>query len=101
MHQPRTSVNTPAHAGGGVTGPGLAGLTGRVAEGPLDIACELAGDVRVGVILFLTNAAGGAAVYLFMLIWFPVIGLFMSALGVVCTPLGRRRPYAGRDTAVR
>jgi hypothetical protein len=28
-------------------------------------------------------------VYLFMLIWFPVIGLLMAALGVACTPLGR------------
>jgi hypothetical protein len=39
-----------------------------------------------------TNAAGGAATYLFMLIWFPVIGLFMSALGVACTPPGRPAP---------
>ena len=38
------------------------------------------------------NAAGGAAVYLFMLIWFPVIGLVMSALGAACTPLGRPAP---------
>ncbi len=34
------------------------------------------------------NAGGGANVYLFMLIWFPVIGLIMSALGAACTPLG-------------
>ncbi len=39
-----------------------------------------------------TTAAGGAAVYLFMLIWFPVIGLFTSALGAACTPLGRAAP---------
>jgi len=38
------------------------------------------------------NAGGGAAAYLFMLIWFPVIGLFMSALGAACTPLGRPAP---------
>jgi hypothetical protein len=38
------------------------------------------------------NAGGGANVYLFMLIWFPVIGLFMSALGAACTPLGRPAP---------
>jgi len=39
------------------------------------------------------NTAGsGANVYLFMLIWFPVIGLFMSALGAACTPLGRPAP---------
>jgi hypothetical protein len=38
------------------------------------------------------NAGAGAAVYLFMLIWFPVIGLFMSALGAACTPLGRPAP---------
>ena len=31
------------------------------------------------------NASSGAAVYLFMLIWFPVIGLIMSALGAACT----------------
>jgi hypothetical protein len=31
-------------------------------------------------------------VYLFMLIWFPVIGLIMSALGAACTPLGRPAP---------
>ena len=36
------------------------------------------------------NASSGAAVYLFMLIWFPVIGLIMSALGVTCAALGRR-----------
>jgi len=39
-----------------------------------------------------TNAAGGTTAYLFMLIWFPVIGLFMSALGVACTRLGRPAP---------
>jgi hypothetical protein len=38
------------------------------------------------------NASSGAAVYLFMLIWFPVIGLIMSALGAACTPLGRPAP---------
>ena len=38
------------------------------------------------------NAGAGAAVYLFMLIWFPVIGLLMSALGAACTPLGRPAP---------
>jgi hypothetical protein len=39
------------------------------------------------------NTAGGAAnVYLFMLIWFPVIGLLMSGLGVLCVPLGRPAP---------
>jgi hypothetical protein len=38
------------------------------------------------------NAGAGAAVYLFMLIWFPVIGLFMSAIGAACTPLGRPAP---------
>jgi hypothetical protein len=27
-----------------------------------------------------------------MLIWFPVIGLIMSALGAACTPLGRPAP---------
>jgi hypothetical protein len=31
-------------------------------------------------------------VYLFMLIWFPVIGLIMSALGAACTPPGRPAP---------
>jgi hypothetical protein len=39
-----------------------------------------------------TNASSGAVAYLFMLIWFPVIGLFMSALGAACTPLGRPPP---------
>jgi len=39
-----------------------------------------------------SNAGGGANVYLFMLIWFPVIGLFMSALGAACAPLGRPAP---------
>jgi len=38
------------------------------------------------------NASSGAAVYLFMLIWFPVIGLLMSALGAACTPLSRPAP---------
>jgi hypothetical protein len=38
------------------------------------------------------NASSGAAVYLFMLIWFPVIGLLMSALGAACIPLGRPAP---------
>ena len=38
------------------------------------------------------TASSGANVYLFMLIWFPVIGLFMSALGAACTPLGRPAP---------
>jgi hypothetical protein len=38
------------------------------------------------------NASSGAAVYIFMLIWFPVIGLAMSALGAACTPLGRPAP---------
>ena len=36
-----------------------------------------------------TYASSGAGVYLFMLIWFPVIGLAMSALGAACAPLGR------------
>jgi hypothetical protein len=35
------------------------------------------------------TAGGAANIYLFMLIWFPVIGLFMSAIGAACTPLGR------------
>jgi hypothetical protein len=39
-----------------------------------------------------TNASSNAAVYLFMLIWFPVIGLIMSALGAACTPFGRPAP---------
>jgi hypothetical protein len=38
------------------------------------------------------SAAGGTTAYLFMLIWFPVIGLFMSALGVACTQFSRRAP---------
>jgi len=38
------------------------------------------------------SAGAGTNVYLFMLIWFPVIGLFMSALGAACTPLGRPAP---------
>jgi hypothetical protein len=37
-------------------------------------------------------AGAGANVYLFMLIWFPVIGLFMSAIGAACTPPGRPAP---------
>jgi hypothetical protein len=45
-----------------------------------------------------TNASSGAAAYLFMLIWFPVIGLLMSALGAACTPLGR--PVPGELTPV-
>lgn len=32
------------------------------------------------------TAGAGANMYLFMLTWFPVIGLLMSALGVACTP---------------
>ena len=39
-----------------------------------------------------TTASSAANVYLFMLIWFPVIGLIMSALGAACTPLGRPAP---------
>jgi hypothetical protein len=38
------------------------------------------------------NASSGAAVYLFMLICFPVIGLIMSALSAACTPLGQPAP---------
>jgi len=38
------------------------------------------------------SAGTNTNVYLFMLIWFPVIGLFMSALGAACTPLGRPAP---------
>jgi hypothetical protein len=38
------------------------------------------------------NAGAGANVYLFMLIWFPVIGLFMSALAAACTTPGRPAP---------
>ncbi len=38
------------------------------------------------------TASSGAAMYLFMLIWFPVIGLLMSALGAACTPSGRPAP---------
>ena len=38
------------------------------------------------------TASSGANVYLFMLIWFPVIGLLMSLVGVACTPLGRPAP---------
>jgi hypothetical protein len=40
------------------------------------------------------HAGGGAAVYLFMLIWFPVIGLLMSGLGVLCAALGRPAPVS-------
>jgi hypothetical protein len=39
-----------------------------------------------------SNAGAGANVYLFMLIWFPVIGLIMSASAAACTPLGRPAP---------
>ena len=38
------------------------------------------------------SAGADTNVYLFMLIWFPVIGLIMSALGAACTPLGRPAP---------
>ncbi|MGD0062506.1 MAG: hypothetical protein ABSB76_03590 [Streptosporangiaceae bacterium] len=38
------------------------------------------------------SAGTNTNVYLFMLIWFPVIGLLMSALGVACTPSGRPAP---------
>ena len=38
------------------------------------------------------TASSDAIVYLFMLIWFPVIGLAMSALGAACTPPGRPAP---------
>ena len=38
------------------------------------------------------NASSDAVIYLFMLIWFPVIGLIMSALGAACTPLDRPAP---------
>ena len=38
------------------------------------------------------TAGGAANIYLFMLIWFPVIGLFMSAIGAACTSLGRSAP---------
>jgi hypothetical protein len=44
------------------------------------------------------NAGAGAAVYLFMLIWFPVIGLIMSALGAACTSLTGAAP--GEPTSV-
>jgi hypothetical protein len=36
-----------------------------------------------------TSASSGAVAYLFMLLWFPVIGLLMSALGSACTSLGQ------------
>jgi hypothetical protein len=38
------------------------------------------------------SAGTDTNVYLFMLIWFPVIGLLMGALGAACTPLGRAAP---------
>jgi hypothetical protein len=38
------------------------------------------------------SASSDTNVYLFMLIWFPVIGLFMSAFGAACTLLGRPAP---------
>jgi hypothetical protein len=38
------------------------------------------------------SAGADTNVYLFMLIWFPVIGLIMSMLGVACAPLGRSAP---------
>jgi hypothetical protein len=38
------------------------------------------------------TASSGANVYLFMLIWFPVIGLLMSLVGALCTPRGRPEP---------
>jgi hypothetical protein len=38
------------------------------------------------------NASSGAAIYLIMLISFPVIGLIMSTLSAACTPLGRPAP---------
>ena len=37
------------------------------------------------------SAGADTNVYLFMLIWFPVIGLVISALGVASTPLGGLR----------
>jgi len=42
-----------------------------------------------------TTASSGANVYLFMLIWFPVIGLLMSALGAACNPA---RPARAKGT---
>ena len=39
-----------------------------------------------------TSASSGAVAYLFMLLWFPVIGLVMSALGSACTSLGQAEP---------
>ncbi len=44
------------------------------------------------------DTSSNAAIYLFMLIWFPVIGLIMSALGAACIPLGR--PAEGDLTPV-
>ena len=44
------------------------------------------------------TAGSDANIYLFMLIWFPVIGLFMSALGAACTPLAGAAP--GEPTPV-
>ena len=38
------------------------------------------------------GAGVDTTVYLFMLIWFPVIGLIMSALGAACAPPGRPAP---------
>jgi hypothetical protein len=46
----------------------------------------------VAVYHYETTASSGANVYLFMLIWFPVIGLLMSLVGVLCAPLGRPAP---------
>ena len=39
-----------------------------------------------------TSASSGAVAYLFMLLWFPVIGLLMSALGSACTSLVQAEP---------
>jgi hypothetical protein len=41
---------------------------------------------------FENDASSGATAYLFMLIWFPVVGLIMSAFGAACTLLGRSAP---------
>ncbi|MGD0067073.1 MAG: hypothetical protein ABSB76_26985 [Streptosporangiaceae bacterium] len=46
----------------------------------------------IAVYRYEATASSGAAVYLFMLIWFPVIGLLMAALGAACTPSGRSAP---------
>ena len=48
--------------------------------------------IAVAAYRYEANASSGAAVCLFMLIWFPVIGLVMSALGAADTPLGRPAP---------